>query len=67
MQCEFTGLLTLLPDMHTSKPDCLGETTAKGHNNILKEGTKISLSNWKGLREGSTEVCVLSNIIQCFH
>lgn len=58
---------TLLPATHTSKPDCLGETTAKGHHNILKEGINISLSNWKGLREGSTEVCVLSNIIQCFH
>lgn len=48
-------------------PECLGETTAEGHKNILKEGTKISLSNWKGLREGSTELRVLSNTTLCFH
>lgn len=41
--------------------------TAKGHNNIHKEGSKISLSNWTGFKEGSTEACILSNIIQRFY
>lgn len=50
-----------------SKPDSLEENTAKGQNRTHKEGSNIFLSNCKGLREDSTEVCVLSNIIHCFH
>lgn len=44
-------------DTQVGKPDGPDETLAKGHNNIHKKDSNISLS--KGLREVSTEVCVL--------
>lgn len=50
-----------------SKPDSLDETTAKGQNHTHKEGSNVFLSNWKGLREDSTVVYILPNIIHRFH